>query len=320
MRADRLLSILLLLQVHKQMTTGELAKHLEVSDRTIHRDMEALSSAGFPVYAERGKHGGWKLLDDFQTRIIHLNQSEIPVLFLPLPEKLLKEMGMDKDAKTAQMKLLSFLPEKVREDAENISQRIYLDTASWHPSIENKPFLPVLQTALWQNQKVLLTYMRSDGETRERLVHPLGLVAKGNTWYLVASVNDEIRTYRVSRIKDAQLSGETFVRPPQFDLVRYWEESSQQFIKRLPQYHVVVRADPAIVDKLPYPGRFPKIKMLDEHDRQGWKKISLQFQIEQEACAYIMGFGKQMEILQPEELRTKVQRLAKEILGMYSEE
>jgi predicted DNA-binding transcriptional regulator YafY len=318
-RADRLISILLLLQANKRMTTSELADHLGVSERTIHRDMVALSSAGFPVYADRGKHGGWGLLEDYQTNVTKLNQSEFPVLFLPVPTKLLQDLGMEKDAQLAQLKLLDILPKKLRTDAENISQRIYLDTAGWHAASEETTFLSSLLKAVWEKRQAVIHYLRGDGQTRERTVNPLGLVAKGSVWYLVALVDEEIRTYRVNRIKEVKITQESFVRPEFFHLAEFWERSSRDFLERLPKYPVVVRAHPDLREKLNYLGRYPMIHVLRESDEQGWMELSLTFQIETEACAYIMGFGNRMEVLQPPELREKVSKMAQDIVALYAE-
>jgi predicted DNA-binding transcriptional regulator YafY len=318
MRINRLFSILLCLQLHEQITTRELAERLEVSERTIHRDMGVLSSEGFPVYAEKGKYGGWRLLNDYKPKVMHLNQEEMPVLFLPLPEKIQKDLGINKDVELAQMKLLSMLPQKTRKDAENMSQRIYLDSSNWHASNENYTLLPILLNALWQNNKVWMEYVRSDQENRKRLVNPLGLVAKGNSWYLIASISDEIRTYRVDRIKQAEITEESFIRPSPFCLATYWKQSTAQFVENLPQYHVIARVDATISQKLSYSGRFPKIEVLEQEDQEGWKKLSFQFQIEQEACSYIMGFGKHIDVLEPSELRSKIKQLAEEIITLYT--
>jgi len=317
MRSDRLLSILLLLQAHRQITTAELARQLNVSERTIHRDMTSLSAAGFPVYAERGKHGGWKLLDEFHTRLASLNPSDLPALFLQVPEKLLQDLGLDKSAGQAQLKLLAALPERVRAAAESFSQRIYLDTSGWHGSEGSTRYLSEIQNALWSDRRILLQYQRADGSVRERLVNPLGLVAKGQIWYLVAQTDEDIRVYRTTRILSLTVTGESFVRPASFQLPAFWEESSRQFIRQLPRYTAIVRVDPAVGELSAYPARMPAFDVLEESDQDGWRVMALHFQIEDEACAYIMRFGNRMEVLEPASLRELIIRLAEEIRELY---
>src|SRR5215831_19484567 len=188
MRADRLLSILLLLQVHRRITAGELARRLEVSERTIHRDMEALSTAGISVVADRGVGGGWSLLDEYRTNLTGLNRAEIRALFLGGPGRLLADLGLEKASDAALIKLLAALPSANRSDAEYIRQRIHIDISGWHRPDESIPFLPVLQEAIWRDRKLAMTYGRGGGcDPVDRLVDPLGLVAKGSVWYLVRS-------------------------------------------------------------------------------------------------------------------------------------
>ncbi|MXQ54103.1 WYL domain-containing protein [Shimazuella sp. KC615] len=317
MRINRLFSILLNLQLHEQLTTKELAQKLEVSERTIHRDMDVLSAEGFPVYAEKGKYGGWKLLQNYKPKIMQLNQEEMPVLFLPLSEKIQQDLGIKKEVELAQMKLLSILPQKTRKDAEYMLERIHLDSSHWHPTKKDQVFLASLQNALWRDQKVWIEYLRADQENRKRLVNPLGLVAKGSTWYLIASLDDQIRTYRVDRIKQVEVTEESFTRPHDFCLASYWKKSTEQFVERLPQYHVVAQVDAAILQNLSYAGRFPKIDVLEEQMQAGWSKVALQFQVEQEALAFIMGFGAKIRVIEPDVLRRKIQQKSEEIVALY---
>ncbi len=208
MRADRLLSILLLLQVHQRITARDLAQRLEVSERTIHRDMDILSGAGIPVTAERGAGGGWALLDDYRTDLTGLNAAEIQTLFLATPTRLLADLGLRQAADAALIKLLAALPSVARQGAEYARQRIHVDAAGWQQSRDDVPILPLLQEAIWQERRVALGYRRGDGTTVERVVDPLGLVAKGSLWYLIAAADGETRTYRVSRVGSAVITDE----------------------------------------------------------------------------------------------------------------
>src|SRR5437762_4888295 len=172
MRADRLLSILLLLQVHRRMTARELAKRLEVSERTIHRDMEALGTSGVPVIAERGIGGGWSLMEAYRTNLTGLSQPEIQAVFLSGSSRLLSDLGLQKASEAAFIKLLAALPSMHRDGAESVRQRIHIDTAGWTHTEENVTFLPVLQEAIWQERKLHLTYHRNDDVVVVRLVDP----------------------------------------------------------------------------------------------------------------------------------------------------
>src|SRR5712691_4174354 len=207
MRADRLLSVLLLLQVHRRLTARELAKRLEVSERTIHRDMDALSAAGFPVFAERGIGGGWMLVEGYRTNLTGLNKDEIQALFLTKPLRVLADLGLEKASNAALIKLSAALPSAHRDGAEHARQRIHVDVTGWNRSNESIEFLPALQEAIWQERKLKFSYQRGGGcDAVERLADPLGLVAKGSVWYLVAGVEGEIRSYRVSRVSGAALT------------------------------------------------------------------------------------------------------------------
>src|SRR2546425_5019045 len=250
MRADRLLSILLLLQVQQRMTARELAKRLEVSERTIHRDMEALSTAGVPVTAERGTGGGWSLLESYQTNLTGLTEMEIQALFLTGPARLLADLGLHQASEAALIKLLAALPSLSRRNAEYVRQRIYVDTAGWRNTEEAVPYLLTLQDAIWQERKLHFTYLRGDDTTVERLADPLGLVAKGSVWYLVAAGGGEVRTYRGSRVQNAKLIEEPCACPAGFELAAYWEQSAAKFKANLPRYHATIRARPDIVHRL----------------------------------------------------------------------
>jgi predicted DNA-binding transcriptional regulator YafY len=317
MRADRLLSILLLLQVHRRLTARELARRLEVSERTIHRDMEALSGAGVPVTAARGVGGGWMLLEGYRTNLTGLNEAEIQALFLTRPPRLLADLGLDKAAEAGLIKLLAALPATHQRGAEDVRQRIHVDAAGWRQSDEAVPWLPLLQEAIWQERKLRFTYERG-ADAVERLADPLGLVAKGSVWYLVAAVEGTIRTYRVSRIQRATLTDEPCVRPPDFDLASYWEQSTASFITNLPRYPATLRADPAILPWMRQAGRYARIEREDPPDTDGWVRLAMVFEDEHSACEYALSFGARIEVLEPLALREQVLRAAAGIVALYA--
>src|SRR5215207_7455103 len=191
MRADRLVSIMLLLQVYRRLTAGELARRLEVSERTIHRDMEALSAAGVPVVAERGSGGGWALAGGYRTNLTGLNAAEVQTLFSGLPARLLADLKLDRDSDAAHVKLLAALPPSSRADAEYARRRVHVDVAGWGAAEEAVPHLHTVQEAVWRGRKLFFTYGDDcGGAAAERAVDPLGLVAKGGVWYLVARAGE----------------------------------------------------------------------------------------------------------------------------------
>ena len=319
MRADRLLSILLLLQVHRRMTAQELAKRLEVSERTIYRDMEALSMAGIPVSAERGTGGGLVLAEAFRTNLTGLNSTEIQALFLGRPTHLLTDLGLHQASEAALIKLQAVLPAMVRQNAEFVRQRIHVDVAGWQsPGEEQLTFLPLLQEALWQERKVSIIYQREE-KTVERVLDPLGLVAKGRLWYLVAAVEGEVRTYRISRIQQASILDEPCTRPPGFDLASYWKQSSAEFIANLPRYVVNVRIAQSALARVIHAGRFIQLEQTGPPDADGWLAARMTFDIQEEACGYLLSFGTEIEILEPLELRERVIHLARSLAAFYAQ-
>ena len=321
MRADRLFSIVLLLQSHRQLTAHDLAGRLEVSARTIHRDMEALSGAGVPVVAERGTGGGWSLLGEYRTNLTGLNESEIQSLFVSKPSRVLADLNLEKAAEGAFLKLLAALPSVYRRGAEQARQRIYVDVTGWNRAEETVPHLHALQEAVWQERRARILYGRGECDAAaERLVDPLGLVAKGSVWYLVAAVEGDVRSYRISRVQGVELLDEPAVRPPDFDLAAFWEQSSAQFRAHLPAYRARVRVRREIVSRLPYAGRFARVEHVGEPDADGWVEVSLRFDVEEMACEYALGFGTQLEVLEPVALREKVIAAAQQVVAFYTQQ
>jgi predicted DNA-binding transcriptional regulator YafY len=318
MRADRLLSILLLLQTGRRMTAREMAKRLEVSERTVYRDMDALSAAGVPVSAERGRGGGCLLLDGYRTNLTGLNDAEIQTLFLTKTPRLLADLGLQRAGEAALIKLLATLPTVSRRDAEFVQQRILIDTAGWKRPEEAIPCLPIIQEAIWQEQKVRLTYERPGSTPSERLVDPLGLVAKGSLWYLVGAVEGAARVYRVARIHDAAISDEPCVRPEGFDLAAYWAQSSADFVANLPQYRITLRVAPDTVHRVTGTGAYGRIEETGATDADGWTTLRMIFDSEDEACGYIFRFGTQVEVIGPPMLRARIGRVAADIASFYA--
>jgi predicted DNA-binding transcriptional regulator YafY len=318
MRAERLLSILMLLQRHRQMTAGELAQRLEVSERTIYRDLDSLSAAGIPLYAERGVGGGWFLPEEYRASLPGLSAEELQALVLVNPQRLLADLGLQQVAETAKTKLVAGLPAPSRRSAVQAWQRLHVDFTGWNRNADATPQLPLLQEAVWQERKLHICYQRGSGETVERLVDPLGLVAKGNVWYLVAAVDGEARTYRVSRVQEAHLTREEFVRPAAFDLAQYWQQSEAEFRSTLPRFPLLLRADPAVVGRMRYAGRYARLEEVGTPAADGWVPVRMLFELHEDALAFILSFGPQVEVIEPVALRQEVIQLAQQTVERYA--
>jgi len=316
-RADRLLSILLLLQSNQRMTATALARRLEVSPRTVQRDMEALSLAGVPVYAERGAGGGWVLPESFRTDLTGLTGTELQALLVATPARLLSDLGLAKASDSALVKLLASLPAVARRDADLMRQRILVDGAGWHQAPDAVPALELLHEALWLERAVRIVYARRDDEAIERHMDPLGLVAKGRLWYLVAAVGGEFRTYRVSRIQQVEVLALPAERPPDFDLAAFWAASSAQFVANLPRFPITVRVHAEAARRLWIPGAYARIERIGPPEPDDWHTADLLLQTEDEACSYVLGFGNRMQVLEPASLRMLVRRRAAEITALY---
>lgn len=318
MRADRLLSIVLLLQAHHQMTSRDLASRLEVSERTIHRDMDALSGAGIPVVAARGSGGGWSLLGEYRTDLTGLTETEIQSLFVTKPAKLLADLRLEKAADGALLKLLACLPATFRQGVDRARQRIHVDVSGWSRREEAVPFLPILQEALWVERYVQITYERGEhGEQVQRVIAPFGLVAKGSVWYLVGAVDGHVRSYRVSRIAQAEILNERTVVPEDFDLAQYWEQSSSAFKANVPNFVATFWVSPAIWQRLWFAGRFARVTETEEVDSRGWRKAVIGFDVEEMACEYAVSFGPYLEVIEPASLREKVITMVQATLEFY---
>jgi predicted DNA-binding transcriptional regulator YafY len=309
----------LLLQAHHQLTARDLASRLEVSERTIHRDMDALSGAGIPVTAARGSGGGWSLLGEYRTNLTGLTETEIQSLFVTKPAKVLADLRLEKAADGALLKLLACLPATFRQGAERARQRIHVDVSGWSRREEAVPFLPVLQEALWLERKLLISYERgADCDAVQRLIEPYGLVAKGSAWYLVGAVDGHVRSYRVSRIAQAEVVDEHANIPADFDLAEYWQQSAATFKKNVPNYVAQFWVSPSVWPRLSFAGRFARVTETDETDARGWRKAVIGFDVEEMACEYAVSFGPNLEVIEPVSLREKVISLVRATLKFYS--
>jgi predicted DNA-binding transcriptional regulator YafY len=238
-------------------------------------------------------------------------------LFLTKPAQLLSDLGLHQASEGALIKLLAALPSMSRRDAEYARQRIHIDTAGWRNSPENVAALPVLQEGIWQERKLQFMYERAGCEPSERIADPLGLVAKGSVWYLVASVDGAPRTYRVSRISGARVTDQPCGRPADFDLAGYWQQSAEEFQAGLPRFYATIRIGPAVERWLNYRARASRVEHSEPPDAQGWSTVTIRFDVEEEACQFALSFGGQAEVLEPVSLRQKVIAAAQATVSRY---
>lgn len=323
MRADRLLVLLLLLQTRGRVTAQTLARRLEVSERTIYRDLEALSMAGVPVYAERGPGGGWCLLEDYRTNLSRLTDLEVHTLFLSGAAGPLEDLGLGKTREDALLKLLAALPSVYRRNAEMASQRIHLDAAGWFHHDEPVPYLTMIHEAVWQDRRVRLTYKHIDDSLVERVVDPYGLVAKASIWYLVCATAEsggEMRVYRVGRIKVAELLPEHFERPATFDLKAYWAQSTAAFEKSRYAYAVTMGVDAGAVDELASllgTSIYALVEQAGPPDEWGRVVITFSFESLSQARYQLLSFGPAVEVLEPRDLRDGLAEVAAGVAKLY---
>jgi predicted DNA-binding transcriptional regulator YafY len=313
------MNILILLQNRGKITTGELAEELEVSERTIQRDMDALTTAGVPVMAERGKAGGWRLYDDFKTKLSGLNKEDIRSLFVFPSKTLLEDLGLGTGLDTRE-KLLSALTGPFQEEAQNIRDRIYLDVEGWKENGRKKDdVLPHILNAVFEDRRIRLDYEKMNGDIINRNVDPLGLVAKKDNWYLIASHEGQFRSYRVSRVISVQLLDEVFDRPADFNLEEYWNLVKKEFVSSLPTYEVEVEISADIAKRIHFSaGKFMKVVKAPIKKGERMRAV-LHFQSEQEAVEFILGFGTKMTIIKPKKLIKKIVAEAVSVISYYED-
>jgi predicted DNA-binding transcriptional regulator YafY len=320
MRASRLVNLLLLLQTRGGMTAAQLAAELEVSVRTVHRDVEALSASGVPIYAERGPHGGVRLVDGYRTRLTGMTADEAEALFLSGLPGPAAELGLGTVVAAARLKVLAALPPELRARASRLVERFHLDAAAWFHAGEPVPNLPALSEAVWTTRRLRVAYERGDTSV-ERVLEPLGLVLKAGVWYIVAASDGQVRTYRASRVTTAELLDERFERPPSFDLATFWAESSAAYEREAPRVEVTVRIAPDRLELLADEVGARAVQAaerLDEPDPDGWLRLRLRLDWPGEVPARLLAVGADLEVLAPEETRLRVVRLARAVAARYA--
>ncbi len=317
LRADRLLSIMLLLQSRGRLTTQQLAEELGVSRRTILRDVEALSFAGVPVYAEGGHGGGIALDEDYRTSLTGLQEREVRALFVTSHAPALAEVGLGEAAKSTLLKLSAGLPASQRSSVEHIRQRLLIDSAWWWRDATPPSFWDQLQQAVYEDRCIQVVYERPNGETIERVLEPYSLIAKSSIWYLLAQYQGELHTYRVARFRHITLLDAPFQRRADFDLNTYWQTHLQDFKEAASEYRFTLRLHP---DRLGFirrlvPGRY---QVDGTPDAEGWLTVRFDLESLDFARMLVFGLGRQAVIVEPPELQAAVRAAARELLGNQS--
>lgn len=332
MRADRLLSLLMLLQSRGRMTGRQLARELEGSERTIYRDIDALSTAGVPVYGDPGPQGGYQLLDSYRSDLTGLAGDEVRALFMLSVPQPLADLGVSRELAAALRKLAAALPGDRREDEHQVRRRFHLDAAGWDQTETSAPHLPAVHQAVWQDRRLYLAYrIHGLAVNVEQTVDPYGLVAKAGAWHLVYAVRGAIpgaarggdqvlRVLPVSALLDARLTGESFERPASFDLAQFWKEWCAARASGRIQYLVTLRVAPDFLPELPvHFGELGRARLAEAGppDARGWVTLQLPFESLDSARARILGFGRGVEVLAPAALRWSIVDYAGQITALY---
>ncbi|MFE2596246.1 helix-turn-helix transcriptional regulator [Streptomyces sp. NPDC057617] len=320
MRAARLIKMVLLLQSRPSMTAAELARELEVSERTITRDAQALSEAGVPVYADRGRSGGYRLIGGYRTRLTGLARSEAEALFLSGVPGALREMGLDDVSSAARLKVSAALLPSLRDAPDSASQRFHLDAPGWYQEPQTPELLPAIAEAVWDDRLLGARYRRRDSEV-ERELAPYGLVLKAGVWYLCACVQGTFRVYRIDRFTTVEPQKERFVREESFDLPTFWDEQSAEFARSLLRTEIVVRLSADGARRLPYvvdrAAAREAVAAAGPAGADGLLTVTLPVESEDVAFGQLLTLGPDAEILEPASLRGRFAEAAERMRALY---
>lgn len=310
MRASRLMALLFVLQRRRTATAAQLAAELEVSERTIYRDVAALVEAGVPVWTEPGHGGGIRLVEGWRTRLDGLTAQEAAAMLATGAPALLAELGMGSALAAAQSKVLATLPAELGEHARRIAERVHLDAPGWFHTPAEAPHLATLAAAVWEQRRVRIGYERGhrSAELVSRLVEPLGLVLKAGVWYLVAAVpTGDVRTYRAAKVRTAELTTERFDRPVAFDLAEWWVASAARFAGSMLRARVRIRLSPRGLRALPHvtdhDAATAAVAAAGPPDAEGWRAVDLDVESVTVAAGQLTALGGEVEALDPPELR-----------------
>ena len=322
MRASRLVSLLLLLQTRGRMTAHELADALEVSVRTVYRDVESLGAAGVPVYADRGPAGGYRLLEGYRTRLTGMTAPEAEALFLAGMPGPAADLGLGPVLAAAELKLLAALPDALADRGGRMRQRFHLDAPGWFRNPEPTPHLSALAGAVWEDRLVEVRYRRwKTPREVTRVLAPLGVVLKAGRWYLVASSGEQVRTYRVGAVLDVVVRDERCERPEGFDLAAYWRDWTQRYERDVYRDEARVRMTVAALEFMPYV--FPPAMSraaraaAGEPDEDGWVHTTVPIESVKHGHVELLKLGAEVEVLAPAELRDRFTATAHALAGLY---
>jgi predicted DNA-binding transcriptional regulator YafY len=319
MRASRLLSIMMLLQAKGRMSAESLAEELEVSVRTIYRDIDQLSAAGVPVYADIGRNGGFALLDGWRTRLTGLTAPEARALFLSGLPGPASELGLGDEQAAAELKLLAALPADWQGEAQRMASRFHLDPRGWFSTGPRPEFLKAVAEAVWSEKKILIRY-DSWTQVSERTVEPMGLVLKAGIWYLVARRETGFRTYRMSQIQALTPLEEGFERPAEFDLPGHWQQATQSFEREVYVDLAKVRATKVGVSRLKDISQRVKEAIEAQtvaFDDAGWALLEVPIEEERWASREMTRVGAEVEVLEPAALRERMVEIAMRLAKAY---
>ncbi|GAA0462256.1 WYL domain-containing protein [Streptomyces sp. NPDC046215] len=320
MRAARLIKLVLLLQSRTSMTGSELARQLEVSERTVARDVLALSEAGIPVYADRGRSGGYRLIGGYRTRLTGLGRTEAETLFLSGVPSALREMGLADAASAARLKVSAALLPEFGDASASAAQRFHLDAPGWWQRADPPELLPAVADAVWDDRRLTARYRRGETEV-ERDLEPYGLVLKAGVWYLAARAEGDFRVYRVDRFTAVAAGEERFSRTEEFDLPEFWERRAAEFARSILRERVVARLTPEGVQRLPHvtdrTAALEAVEAAGPPDGEGRTTVSLPVETLEVAYAQLLALGPEAEILQPPELRERFAGAAMRGAALY---
>ncbi|MFC4016966.1 helix-turn-helix transcriptional regulator [Micromonospora sp. GCM10011542] len=323
MRASRLLSLLLLIQSHGRLTAAQLAERLEVTPRTIYRDVESLHAAGIPLYGEAGHAGGYRLVDGWRTRLTGLTTEEADRLFLAGLPGPADELGYGDVVAALRLKLHAALPAPLADRATQLQQRFHLDTPGWYADGDTSPELTRTAEAVWRQRRVEVAYRSWSGEVATRVLEPYGLVLKGGRWYVVADRpgRGAPATYRVNQILALTPLDEEFERPADFDLPAWWRAHVVEFRARLHRDEATVRLSPAGRQRLREIGSDPVVAAVDASagppDARGWVTAVLPIESLTHAHGDLLRLGAEVEVLTPPALRERLAATAAELAALY---
>jgi len=319
MLASRLLSTLMLLQSRGRMSAPDLAKELEVSIRTVYRDIDQLSAAGIPVTADRGRDGGFQLLNGFRTQLTGLTQAEAEALMLAGLPGPAAELGLADRMSSARLKFMAALPAGMR--AERVAARFHLDVTGWFRTTEPVALLPTVARAVWDERYLKIRY-RQGRDSNEVRVAPLGLVLKAGVWYLVAQKGSAYRTYRASNILAVESSDESCMRPADFDLASYWRRSSREYELGNYRGSAVVRLSPRGRSLISLLGPYVEaavVKTAGQPDKEGWLRCTIPVESGDFGIRELLRLGDDLEVLAPGPLRIQVRQALRRMLRHYAQ-